>query len=160
MAKAVAKRTVCQNNQKQIYLAHVMYTGDNDGYLTAPWKGKIPWDDLLGDYDGRSLTATDINRNSFDDDDKGRHMGYFCPADDPQRFEDKVERSYAVVRAIWDGGNSSRGPIQPGWQVTNNAKPPYSPPGDANPKSNTNASTPYGRPRQPMSAGAPSSPTA
>lgn len=53
-----ARITVCTSQIKQVNLAMVMYTDDNNDYFPTGYSGAIGWEDLLADYDGRgSLTS-------------------------------------------------------------------------------------------------------
>ncbi|WDE97610.1 type II secretion system protein [Lentisphaera profundi] len=85
-----ARIAVCTSNLKQINTATFLYMDDSEGYFPArsPWTG-IGFDDLLGTYDGRDLTETQMLA--------GGHIGalvanlpggvdhgalYRCPLDD------------------------------------------------------------------------------
>ena len=58
-AKKFAKRVMCANNMKQMGLAELNYTQNNRGYYTPALLGdEWIWDDLLSDYDGRTLSNT------------------------------------------------------------------------------------------------------
>ena len=83
-ARATARRAVCVSNQKQIGIAFALYHDDNDSYYpiagttTNDW---VSWDDQLGDYDGRSLTQEEKEKQNFKDtDDRSHHELYLCPA--------------------------------------------------------------------------------
>jgi prepilin-type N-terminal cleavage/methylation domain-containing protein len=83
-AKALAQRTACINNQKQIGLAQQMYVVDNRDYITDPnwgFSGKPGW--LYLDQNGappaitnRTYVEQGLLRKTIKDD-----RPFFCPLD-------------------------------------------------------------------------------
>lgn len=123
-ARSKGKTAACQNQMKNVTLAMVMYAGDNEDFVPAPDSNKHSWDDYLGDYDGRSLTQKDINRNRFDDEDP-RHGVYACPMDRDDRIIRTI-RSYSVNRGELRHSRIRRGAMQPGNIVEFDGKEPWS----------------------------------
>lgn len=82
-ARESARRIVCAGNLKQIGVATLNYTGDHQDYFPNPSLNKgvndvVTWDDLLCGYDGRSLTETEILRQTISVADH-RFELYHCP---------------------------------------------------------------------------------
>jgi hypothetical protein len=113
---------------KQITYAHTMFSMDSEDYLPAPTQAKHSWDDLLGEYDGRQLTSTEVDALYLPDSESDRHAIYVCPSDDTGRVNSgsQLVRSYSVNRGIGRKWNGVRGPIQTGWQVEAQGDDPYS----------------------------------
>ncbi|RMD75123.1 MAG: prepilin-type N-terminal cleavage/methylation domain-containing protein [Lentisphaerae bacterium] len=129
-ARATAKSIACVSNEKQLGLAFMAYTGDNEGYLPAPPSVQTTWDDLLNDYDGRGLSSAELEEEwAFRFSKWGnRHALYRCPTDpasypDPSGIE-RCARSYAVNGGVPDAYNwpPVRGAIMSGWWTAHGIK--------------------------------------
>ena len=59
-AREKARIAVCTSNQKQIGIAVVMFSDDNDGVFPNVGEQGVSWDDLLGQYDGRDLSLAQM----------------------------------------------------------------------------------------------------
>ena len=127
-AKQSGQRASCQNNMRQITLAMMSYTTDNEDYVPAPYLTRMPWDDFLGDYDGRNLTADEIKKYSFSRDETVRHQLYRCPSDNPDRLApaDNLIRSYTANKGIKKNWNGARGAMLSGWYVESGGEEVYS----------------------------------
>jgi prepilin-type N-terminal cleavage/methylation domain-containing protein/prepilin-type processing-associated H-X9-DG protein len=106
-ARKEALRTVCSSNSKQVGTAIHTYLVDNEDYIvtaTGPNYGHS-WDDFLSHYDGRNLTAADINLTGFDKADAARHKLYRCPSSKWGTQDQYVLRSYSLNAGFnaWDG---------------------------------------------------------
>jgi prepilin-type N-terminal cleavage/methylation domain-containing protein/prepilin-type processing-associated H-X9-DG protein len=79
-ARQKAFRAVCTSNRKQIGILHSLYQESNDEYYPAAgdWNERISWDDLLGDYDGRDLTATEKGQWNLYEGENNLEV-YQCP---------------------------------------------------------------------------------
>ncbi|WP_372809209.1 DUF1559 domain-containing protein [Pontiella sp.] len=107
-AKETAKRISCGNNFKQLGLAITSYADDANEHVPYSChylsSGHRSWDDLLSDYDGRSLTdAQQVSQLA--PADSGQL--YVCPSDNLPRTADRVKRSYAINRGRNAGSGSS-----------------------------------------------------
>jgi prepilin-type N-terminal cleavage/methylation domain-containing protein len=90
-AKNLAFRITCTNNLKQIALASISYSEDNEGHFptsqvgpgTSPPLRDVIWDDLLGvgAYDGRQLTETVALSGQITDASNASRI-YYCPKSD------------------------------------------------------------------------------
>jgi len=97
-ARKKARIAVCMNNQKQINLALVMFTDDNDDYLPRN-SGHVTWDDQLSDYDGRTpLTDAQKAPGNLTKAEFGDDYGqvYRCPLYEEVTTAN-VEMSYAIT---------------------------------------------------------------
>lgn len=96
-ARKQARIAVCTSNQKQINVALVMFTDDNDGYVPKP-NNNVSWDDMLSGYDGRETlkdtqkTSTVLPKSTFGDD---YGQVYRCPLYEVTTVAN-VEMSYAT----------------------------------------------------------------
>jgi prepilin-type N-terminal cleavage/methylation domain-containing protein/prepilin-type processing-associated H-X9-DG protein len=127
-AKQAGQKVSCQNNLRQITLAMFSYTNDNEDFVPAPYRTRMPWDDFLGDYDGRSLTADEVKRYQFSRSESVRHQLYRCPGDDPNRLapNDHLIRSYTANKGIKKDWNGMRGAMLSGWYVESGGEEVYS----------------------------------
>ena len=89
-AREKARIAVCLNNLKQIGISNYLYLDDNDGYFpVAKNTSGYGWDDLLGSYDGRKLSDSQMLSggrwgHASTDLPGGTDHGesYRCPLDD------------------------------------------------------------------------------
>ena len=96
--RKISRIAVCTSNQKQINLALLMFTDDNDGYVPKP-SAQLSWDDQLSGYDGRpTLTGAQKTPNNLPkadfEDDYGQL--YRCPLYKETATATYVEMSYAI----------------------------------------------------------------
>ena len=102
-----ARFVQCASQHKQIAYANTMYQDDNNG--SFPYLGvsahRVSWDDLLSDYDGRSLTDTQ-KRQWY-----AEGSLYHCPNSDKENEQDTIKsRSYLInygnsgqAQWVWQG---------------------------------------------------------
>jgi prepilin-type N-terminal cleavage/methylation domain-containing protein len=81
-AKEAGKRVLCSSNLRQLGIAATMYAGDNQDFYPSGIYGPatatyLAWNDLLADYDGRSLTDAELKANGLGKDKNNRL--YLCP---------------------------------------------------------------------------------
>jgi prepilin-type N-terminal cleavage/methylation domain-containing protein/prepilin-type processing-associated H-X9-DG protein len=107
-AKETARRISCVNNQKQLGLAIISYADDANEQVPYayhnPGSYQRSWDDLLSNYDGRSLTEAQ-QLSQLAPSDSGQL--YVCPSDNLPRTANRVKRSYAINRGRYAGSGSS-----------------------------------------------------
>ena len=109
-AQKKTKTLTCLDNQKNIGVALASFTGDNYGKYPCS-QGKISWDDLLSQYDGRNLTEDQLEDSALSADESKKiheyaprslNEMYQCPEDEidgitTRRFDDSLNRrSYAL----------------------------------------------------------------
>ena len=113
-ARESARRANCANNLKQITIAVFNYHSDNEGYYPAPNAHfndtEVSWDDLLGLYDGRSLTQAQMDLRQLGPDDDAPSDLYLCPSNVQSRPGIHL-RSYTMNAAYVN--DSSAGVIEP-----------------------------------------------
>lgn len=109
----------CANSEYQISLAIAMYADENNSYGPTTWSPGIhnghphyAWDDHLGDYDGRNLTAAERTANLLRPSDGYEAGIYLCAGDNVVRLygsdPDCLPNSYSIPRlTITGGGNYS-----------------------------------------------------
>lgn len=130
-ARGAAMTAVCTSNQKQVGLAFMNYSSNNNSQLPSPLSGSYTWDDLLSTYDGRSIPSNwDFEGGNGSQGSWGgtfryeyfstEHMLYQCPVD-PKNDNVRVTRSYAVNAGYPGNWWSARGPIMSGWWIDNGA---------------------------------------
>ena len=106
-ARDKAKTISCASNLKQQGLALVSYCDAFDGHYPTPYAigGKfVSYDDLLGIFDGRKLTESEIDSNSPSEKVIKKSGIYKCPASLVKEAWNK-EMSYAI-----NGGGDSKNP--------------------------------------------------
>ncbi|WDE98866.1 DUF1559 domain-containing protein [Lentisphaera profundi] len=114
-AREKAKSASCKSTMKQLGIAIIMYTGDNDNYMPFSnygWNGRTTWDDHLAGYDGRdSLSAAELQLPSFSKTAYGDNYGaaYTCASDPGIRYYGPGEtntstRSYSMTNMTTGGG--------------------------------------------------------
>ena len=101
-ARKTARKIACLNNQKQVWLSVLQYVDDNEMYFPPSIiYDDVTWDDGLGYYDGRKLSAflkesENINISSHP------HLGayadlYKCPEDKVKRTQGNIYiRTYSL----------------------------------------------------------------
>ena len=101
-ARKTAKKIACLNNQKQIWLSALQYVDDNDMYFPPSIiHDDVTWDDGLGYYDGRKMTAflkesENINIVSHPNL-KSYACLYTCPEDRVKRTQVSIyTRTYSL----------------------------------------------------------------
>ena len=107
-ARAKARTIACANNMKQIALATVQYTGDNNGAFPHRIGSASP-DKFLGEYMGMPLDATQMTDNSgFSNTVFSDKSPWGCPSDSTGTGSstDKIQRTYAIN----DGGDWDASP--------------------------------------------------
>ena len=99
-AKAATYRAVCINNSKQIGLALMVYSNDNNGFFPqAIGPNRHDWSDFLGrgGYDGREVSYEQAAQFRITDPSQASEI-YYCPtaATDlgTNAWGDKVSREY------------------------------------------------------------------
>jgi prepilin-type processing-associated H-X9-DG protein len=107
-AREAGRRSVCQNQQKQLGISMQLFLDENEDYYptTTYFTGSghmVTWDDLLAGYDGRELTQAAMNLTKFSKSDTARHVLYRCPSDPFESTLDRVRRSYALNRGYPPG---------------------------------------------------------
>lgn len=127
-ARKTTITAVCINNQKQLGIAFMNYTGSNDDQLPSPLSSSYTWDDLLAVYDGRVLpsnwnfeggNSTASWGGTFEYEHwQGKMNQYQCP-EDPTNDGTRLNRSYAVNAGYPGNWNGARGPIMSGWWTAN-----------------------------------------
>ncbi|BAM03786.1 DUF1559 family PulG-like putative transporter [Phycisphaera mikurensis] len=88
-ARATARQIACASGIRQITLATMMYTDDNEGHFpagTAPGGGTfaISYDDLIADYDGRGSLGQTLRNRQFLRVSERDSSFYKCPSDDSE----------------------------------------------------------------------------
>lgn len=156
-ARAQAKTVQCMSQMRQIGTLMFMYANDNRGNL--PYSIAISvnggaidkywsWDDLLSTYDGRKLSAEQMDADGLQATDGSAFAGgtnnlYRCPAEDltdgdyyirtyampTVRYDDAGHVGVATpapVDMVHDGGSYAHGMAAPGW--INESRPHPAPP--------------------------------
>jgi len=119
-ARETAKSASCKSTMKQLGIAIIMYTGDNNGYMPFSnygWNGRTTWDDHLAGYDGRdALSAAELQLPSFSKNAYGDNYGaaYTCASDPGIRYyggtnTDTSTRSYSMTNMTTGGGIGETG---------------------------------------------------
>ena len=120
-ARESSKRIVCTNNLRQLGLAQVMYTQDNNGIYTGGARGGyyqhdfLHWEQSRPDPDGRSLEER-LNDSALVPYTSGSNFDadlYRCPSDDyerrlniistPGKYTYSYTMNYLVTSPIGDG---------------------------------------------------------
>ncbi len=113
-ARQKAKQSGCMNNQKQVGLAIAMYADDYGEHFPSTRQtssNKLSWDDGLGSYDGRNLSAAEELKSNWDPrvDAKERHAIYRCPSDRVEsQFANQTRRSYAMTEVDPSGNHGAQ----------------------------------------------------
>lgn len=116
-ARQAAQTVACMSNQRQLGIAMANYTTDNAQYYPNMPNEETSYDDLLSAYDGRNLTAAQIDATGlpFGDGPAGNAL-WACPAEDYYTSggpnEGGYQRTYQMVR-----GPKSRDPDNHNRQV-------------------------------------------
>lgn len=87
-AKELSRKVLCNNNQRQIFLATSLYIAKNDNYFPqssgSKKAGYTSWDDRLSGYDGRTALSDSEKSQSFLDPNYKEDIGiYQCPSSPP-----------------------------------------------------------------------------
>jgi prepilin-type processing-associated H-X9-DG protein/prepilin-type N-terminal cleavage/methylation domain-containing protein len=105
-AREKARTITCANNQKQLMIMHLLYTGDSDDFFVVGrhivnWSAQQAWDDLFNQmgYDGRpAMTQAQIDAGSIDVSWEIGGQPYQCPsAAGLHTDQTKVWRDYFVT---------------------------------------------------------------
>ena len=130
-AREKAKVAVCTNHLKQIAVANALYLDDSDGYFPAADAGTgKSWDDLLGQYDGRNFSESDMTTGGqWGQQNWNIEPGiYACPLDSRSftGYGNYTLRTYGPTQSfVWPtGGEWVRGLGVIGFY---NDNPDYSP---------------------------------
>ena len=111
-ARKTARSSICLNNQKQIYIAELMWADDNEGliiycYRDGDWNA-VTYDDELGEYMGRELSGTIKRKNGMEVGDSTSKVNdvFQCPEDNVVvSQDDHIRRTYSRNAGpnFWDG---------------------------------------------------------
>lgn len=119
MVRDMARQTSCANKIRQVGLAMVGYSNDNNGYIPplfySPPMPEVTWDDLLGaGYDGRDLTQAAMNNDFIPYANTG-HGFYICPSDTLPNGASVTywRRSYSIPNGWCTGPGDSPQPQAP-----------------------------------------------
>jgi prepilin-type N-terminal cleavage/methylation domain-containing protein/prepilin-type processing-associated H-X9-DG protein len=127
-AREKFKRSVCLNNEKQIYIALLNYSSsDNDYFPTMHADNSATgygwsFDDKLSAYDGRDgMSDVDKNQWFFDvgSEQDSKSTVYRCPSDQRQGTSsfDKLARSYSLSIFWANDSNAARGVTNNPWEA-------------------------------------------
>lgn len=95
-AKMSAKRVSCLNNLKQLGTAQMMYVSDNKLKFTpAHMSSNLSYDDLLAEYNGRTLTDAEKSASSFPLSSNPNNAGLVCPSHE-WTSTTVYQRSYSI----------------------------------------------------------------
>lgn len=80
-AKKASELAVCSSNMKQISFVLKMFLKGNNQFFPIGIRNNRPYDDLISEYDGRNLTASEISIKEFENtsENRLRHQVYTCP---------------------------------------------------------------------------------
>ena len=97
-ARETSKTLVCLSNEKQLGVAFMSYTINEDGYLPPAYTAAKPdytWDDYLGKYDGRNLSDSYANMAPIKSSNgEGASKLYYCP-----RMKSVFGKDYKIATA-------------------------------------------------------------
>ena len=113
-SRAKAQHAVCKNNQRQVILAGVLYSDDNDDYFAHSG-----WLNNLGDQKGWLYSGN--NKDSQDDVETGglwpylkTYDAYRCPTHNPKTYGTQRLTSYIMNGAVNDYGYGDGAPFKVG----------------------------------------------
>ncbi|EDM25384.1 hypothetical protein LNTAR_22100 [Lentisphaera araneosa HTCC2155] len=103
-ARKKSQMSVCKSNMKQLHVASMMYTDDNNDYFPFDIVD-MSWNDHLAGYDGRNVDYSDLNTNTPLSASQYSEGVYACPSDNVERAADVLTLSYSPVQLTIHGGS-------------------------------------------------------
>ncbi|MDD7983930.1 type II secretion system protein [Lentisphaera marina] len=103
-ARKKSQMSVCKSNMKQLHMAYMMYTDDNDDYFPFDIVD-MSWNDHLAGYDGRKVDYADLNTNTPLSASQYSGGVYACPSDYLERADDTLTLSYSPTQLTIHGGS-------------------------------------------------------
>ncbi|WDE97205.1 type II secretion system protein [Lentisphaera profundi] len=104
-ARKKSQMSVCKSNMKQLHIAYMMYTDDNDDYFPFDTTN-MSWNDHLAGYDGRNVDYADLNTNTPLSASQYSEGLYACPSDSVARAADTLTLSYSPTLLTIHGGST------------------------------------------------------